>query len=220
MNSLTCQHVAGAMLACHGHAACNHDQPSCCCVIMSGMRLYSCWSMQGCLTAVGSGNACQRSVTLDGQDACPMCWEALACAPAIMLSCNHTCHLECAREHLRQVSACRPRLGKYSKLPLAFAKYMITVIRNRTIAIAKQPLPHISAVMLKGNPANCYSLSIMLNATAHQHLALRKTMMKLLKMVQFHRLICASPSHPFLLPQLVERHCFGKSSSARNFLTY
>ncbi|KAL3155665.1 hypothetical protein ABBQ32_012694 [Trebouxia sp. C0010 RCD-2024] len=58
--------------------------------------------LHGCLTAVGSGNACQRSVTLDGQDACPMCWEALACAPAIMLSCNHTCHLECAREHLRQ----------------------------------------------------------------------------------------------------------------------
>ncbi|KAL3146116.1 hypothetical protein ABBQ38_015464 [Trebouxia sp. C0009 RCD-2024] len=57
---------------------------------------------QGCLTAVNSGNACPRSVTLDGQDACPMCWEALACGPAIMLSCNHTCHLECAREHLRQ----------------------------------------------------------------------------------------------------------------------
>ncbi len=46
-----------------------------------------------------------RAVTLNGQDACPMCWEPLACGPAIMLTCGHACHLACAKEHLKQVLA-------------------------------------------------------------------------------------------------------------------
>ncbi|KAL0046570.1 hypothetical protein WJX82_004073 [Trebouxia sp. C0006] len=43
-----------------------------------------------------------RAVTLNGQDACPMCWEPLACGPAIILTCDHACHLACAKEHLKQ----------------------------------------------------------------------------------------------------------------------
>ena len=32
-----------------------------------------------------------------------MCWEPLACGPAIILTCDHACHLACAKEHLKQV---------------------------------------------------------------------------------------------------------------------
>ena len=62
-------------------------------------------ALQGCSnTHMHSGVApTSRAVTLNGQDACPMCWEGLACGPAIMLTCGHACHLACAKEHLKQV---------------------------------------------------------------------------------------------------------------------
>ena len=62
-------------------------------------------ALQGCSnTHMRSGiTLTSRAVTLNGQDACPMCWEGLACGPAIMLTCGHACHLACAKEHLKQV---------------------------------------------------------------------------------------------------------------------
>ncbi|DBA68762.1 TPA: hypothetical protein ACH3X2_013379 [Trebouxia sp. C0005] len=59
---------------------------------------------QGCSNAHMRTNVTltSRAVTLNGQDACPICWEALTCGPAIMLICGHACHLACAKEHLKQ----------------------------------------------------------------------------------------------------------------------
>ena len=48
-----------------------------------------------------------QAAPLDGDDACPVCWEPLASAPAIQLTCNHVCHLACAQEKLKQV--CTPQ---------------------------------------------------------------------------------------------------------------
>lgn len=64
-------------------------------------------ALQGCSNAHMRTNVTltSRAVTLNGQDACPICWEALTCGPAIMLICGHACHLACAKEHLKQVSA-------------------------------------------------------------------------------------------------------------------
>ena len=59
--------------------------------------------MQGCSNA--SNEPLRRPLTLSGEDACQICWEALSSSPAIMLNCRHTCHLTCAQDHLKQVWA-------------------------------------------------------------------------------------------------------------------
>lgn len=78
-----------------------HD---CCCHKMAHRATNA---LQGCSnTHMHSGvTLTSRAVTLNGQDACPMCWEPLACGPTIMLTCGHACHLACAKEHLKQVPA-------------------------------------------------------------------------------------------------------------------
>jgi len=95
--------------------------------------------MQGCSSVHGS-TLSTRAVTLHGEDACPMCWEPLASAPAIMLTCGHACHLACAKEHLKQVWMTIARPPEVSVSPFMCSQCSAASAVTHSVAVCRSIL--------------------------------------------------------------------------------